>query len=399
MNRRVRITKRMVDGIAPPASGEVNLWDSEVPGFSLRVRATGSKVYVAEYRNQAQRKRRVTLGPHGRLTVDQARDLARQVLAAVAQGRDPAEDRQESRSTPTFEALASRYIEQHAAPKKKSSSVQADERLLRLYILPALGHRKVVEIGLKDMADLHHAMRSKPFQANRMLALLSKMFNLAERWGLRPQGSNPCRWVDRYPEKHRERFLSAAEIARLGAVLDEEEATEPFVVLAIRLLLLTGARRSEVLTLRWSNVDFERGALRLPDSKTGAKAIPLGPPVLALLSAAPRLEGNPYVIPGRRAGGRLVGLFRPWDRIRERAGLGDLRLHDLRHSFASVGAAAGLGLPILGAILGHRHPATTARYAHLDDDPRRAAVARISNEIASALNNRPGGEVVPFSRS
>jgi integrase len=353
MSQRVKITKRMVDGIAPPVSGEVNLWDSEVPGFSLRVRATGSKVYVAEYRNQAQRKRRVTLGPHGRLTVEQARDLARQVLAAAAQGRDPAEDRQESRSAPALEDLASRYVEQHATPKKKSSSVEADKRLLRLYILPALGRRKVAEIGLKDIADLHHAMRNTPPQANRMLALLSKMFNLAERWGLRTQGSNPCRWVDRYPEKHRERFLSAAEIARLGAVLDEEEATEPLVVLAIRLLLLTGARRNEVLTLRWSDVDFERSALCLPDSKTGAKMIPVGPPVLALLSAAPRLEGNPYVIPGRRAGGRLVGLFRPWARIRERAELGELRLHDLRHSFASIGAAAGLGLPILGSILGH----------------------------------------------
>jgi integrase len=397
MNRRVKITKRMVDGMAPPTSGEVNLWDSEVPGFSLRVRATGSKVYVAEYRNQAQRKRRVTLGPHGRLTVEQARDLARQVLAAAAQGKDPAELRQESRSAPTLEDLATRYIEQHAAPKKKSSSVEADKRVLKLYILPTLGRRKVAEIALKDMADLHHAMRSKPTQANRTLALLSKMFNLAERWGLRPQGANPCRWIDRYPEKRRERFLSSAEIARLGAVLNEEEAKDPFIVLAIRLLLLTGSRRNEVLTLRWSEVDFERGALRLPDSKTGAKVIPLGPPALALLAAAPRLEGNPYVIPGRRAGGRLVGLQRPWSLIREKAGLGDLRLHDLRHSFASIGAAAGLGLPVLGAILGHRHPATTARYAHFDDDPRRAAAARISNEIASALNNRSGGEVVPFS--
>lgn len=396
MHQRVKITKRTVDGIDPPTSGEVNLWDSEVPGFSLRVRSSGSKVYVVEYRNRANRKRRVTLGVHGRLTVDQARDLAREIFAAVARGEDPAEERQESRSAPTLSDLAARYLEQHAAPKKKPSSAAADERVLRLYVLPNLGRRKVEEIRLKDMADLHNAMRAKPIQANRTIALLSKMFNLAERWGLRPYGSNPCRGIDRFREKRRERFLSAAEIARLGTVLDAEEPTEPFIVLAIRLLLLTGARRNEVLTLRWSDVDFERAALRLPDSKTGAKVIPLGPPVLALLAAAPRLEDNPYVIPGRRTGGRLVGLHRPWVAIRERAGLGDLRLHDLRHSFASIGAAAGLGLPILGAILGHRHPATTARYAHFDDDPRRAAAVRISNEIASALNNRSDG--VPFSR-
>lgn len=382
---RVKVTKRTVDAVVVPAEGEVNIWDSEVPGFSLRVRSTGSKTYVVEYRNSAQRKRRVTLGRHGRLTVEQARDLARQVLAAVACGEDPAEERQERLSAPTFDDLASRYLEQHAGPKKKASSTAADARVLRLYVLPSFGHRKVAEIGLKDIAKLHNAMRSKPIQANRTLSLLSKMFTLAERWGLRLPNSNPCRGIDRYPEKRRERFLSGAELARLGEVLDEEQHQEPFLVLAIRLLLLTGARRDEVLTLRWSQVDFERSCLRLPDSKTGAKVIPLGPTALELLATAPRLEGNPFVIPGRRAGGRLVGVHRPWVRIREKAGLGDVRLHDLRHSFASVGAGAGLGLPVLGAILGHHHPATTARYAHLADDPRREAAARISDEIAAAL--------------
>jgi len=179
MSRRAKITKRTIDAIVPPASGEINLWDSEVPGFGLRVRYTGSRVYVVEYRNRAQRKRRVTLGPHGRLTVDQARNLARQVLAAVARGEDPAEERQESRSAPSFDELANRYLEQHAALKKKP--------------------------------------------ADRALAVLSKMFSLAERWDLRPPGSNPCHGIDRYPERRRERFLSAEELARLGAVLEEEE--------------------------------------------------------------------------------------------------------------------------------------------------------------------------------
>jgi integrase len=398
MNRRVRITKRMVEGVEIPSSGEVNLWDSEVPGFSLRVRSTGSKVYVVEYRNRVQRKRRVTLGRHGKITVELARDLARQVLADVARGEDPAEARQSYRTAPTLEDLASRYMDEHASRKKKPASVEADASLLRLYILPALGQRKVAEIGSKHVADLHSSMRDVPFQANRVLALLSKMFNLAERWELRPRGENPCRFMDRFPEKRRERFLSSAEIARLGAVLDEVEAQEPFVVLAIRLILLTGARRDEILTLRWSEVDFERSVLRLADSKTGAKMIPLGPIVLALLAKAPRVEDNPYVIPGRRPGARFVGIHRPWARIREKAELEDVRIHDLRHSFASIGAAAGLGLPVLGAILGHSHPATTARYAHLADDPRRAAAARISNEIAAALSNRPAGEVIEFRK-
>jgi integrase len=397
MGRRVKLTKRIVEGAEPPRSTQdLNLWDSEVPGFGVRVRAGGSRVYVVEYRNREQRKRRLTLGPHGRVTVDQARELARQALAAVARGEDPAEARQDQRGAPTLADLAKRYMEQHAGPKKKPASVGADERILRLYVLPALGPRRVAAIGLKEIADLHHAMRDKPVQANRMLALLSKMFGLAERWGLRPPGSNPCRGVDRFPERRRERFLSAAELERLGAVLGDEETADPFVVLAIRLLLLSGARRDEVLNLRWSEVNFERACLSLPDSKTGAKLIPLGPAAQVVLAEAPHLEGNPYVIPGRRTGGRLIGLQRPWVRIRERAGLGDLRLHDLRHTFASFGAAAGLGLPVLGAILGHRNQATTARYAHLADDPRQAGAARISGEIAAAMKRRQGGEVLAF---
>jgi integrase len=398
MVRRVKVTKRVVEGTAAPQSGELNLWDTEVPGFGLRLRAGGSRVYVVEYRNREQRKRRLTLGPHGRLTVEQARKLATQTMAAVGRGEDPAEARNEERAAPTVAELAKRYLDQHAKPKKKALSIAADERILRLYVLPALGRRRAAAIALKDIADLHHEMRDKPVQANRMLALLSKMFNLAERWGLRSPGSNPCRGVDRFPERRRERFLSAGELERLGAVLDEVEPAEPFVVLAIRLLLLSGARRDEVLTLRWSEVNFERACLSLPDSKTGAKLIPLGPAPLSALAAAPRLEGNPFVIPGRRIAGRLVGLQRPWARIRERAGLGDLRLHDLRHTFASYGAAAGLGLPVLGAILGHRNQATTARYAHLADDPRQAGAARISGEIAAALNGRQAAEVINFPK-
>jgi len=384
---RAKLTKRLLDALRTPDSGELKVWDTELRGFLVRLRTGGSRKFIVEWMRD-RRTRRVTLGDYGPLTVDQARDLARQILAQVAKGEDPAAERASERTAPTMADLAERYLEQHAALKKKPSSIETDERLLKNYVIPALGRRKVAEVGLKHMADLHHAMRGTPVQANRTLALLSKMFNLAERWGLRPQGANPCRGIDRFRETRRERFLSGAEIARLGAVLEEEAPNEPFVVLAIRLLLLTGARRNEVLTLRWSEVDFERGALRLTDSKTGAKAIPLGPTALAILAATPRLEGNPYVIPGRRAGGRLVGLFRPWVRIRERADLGDLRLHDLRHSFASIGAAAGLGLPILGSILGHKSHATTARYAHLGDDPRRAAAARISDEIAAALSRK-----------
>lgn len=272
---------------------------------------------------------------------------------------------------------------------------------MRLSVLPALGKRKVVSISTKDVADLHHELRSKPFQANRLLALLSKMLNLAEAWGLRPLHSNPCSHVERYREPKRERFLSPAELTKLGEALAEVEdngSEDPAAILAIRLLLLTGARRNEILTLRWEHVDLDNGLLKLPDSKTGPKSVPLGPAAVALLAALPRVEANPYVAPGRRSGDRFKGLHRPWARIRERAGLPDLRLHDIRHSFVAVGIAANLGLPVLGSILGHKHPATTARYAHLADDPRRAAASRISQEIAANLNGQPAAEVIPFKK-
>jgi integrase len=397
---QAKITKRLADSIHAPASGEVKVWDTSLPGFVLRVRAGGSKRFVVEWKRSG-RKRRLTLGVYGPITVDEARELAKQALARVSRGEDPAEERANERTAATVADLAKRYLERHAGPKKKATSVEADERMLRLYVLPALSQRKVNAVGLKEVSDLHHGMRDKPIQANRVLSLVSKMLNLAETWGLRPLHSNPCPRIGRYREHKCERFLSGAELRKLGEALSEVErdgSEEPAVVFAIRLLLLTGARRDEILDLRWEDVDLATGTLNLPDSKTGEKSIPLGPAAVELLSATPRIEGHPYVIPGRRPGKRFVGLHRPWARIRSRGGLEGLRLHDIRHSFASVGVAANLGLPVLGAILGHRHPATTARYAHLDDDPRRAAAARISGEIAAALNGQPLGDVIPIRK-
>jgi integrase len=398
---RAKITKRLLDSLQPPASGEVKVWDTELRGFVVRVRASGRRWFAVEWMRE-RRTRRLSLGEHGPVTVDQARDRARDLLGRVAHGEDPATARAEEKSAPTFADLARRYLEEHAGPKKKPASIEADKRMLRLYVLPALRRRKVAAVGLKEVSDLHHSLREKPVQANRVLALVSKMLNLAETWGLRPLHSNPCPRIARYRESKRERFLSGAELRRLGEALsavERDRSEDPAAVLAVRLLLLTGARRDEILDLRWEDVDLETGTLNLPDSKTGKKSIPLGPAAAEVLAAAPRLEGSRYVIPGRRQAGRFVGLQRPWARIRERAGLEGVRLHDLRHSFASVGVAANLGLPVLGAILGHRHPATTARYAHLDDDPRRAAAARISSQIAADLNGQPAGEVIPFKKS
>jgi integrase len=292
--------------------------------------------------------------------------------------------------------LLERYLEDHARPHKKASSIQDDEGLIRQMLRPAFGRRKVSEVTRADVDAFHKSKKGKPYRANRALALLSKAFNLAEVWGWRPDGSNPCRHVHKFREEKRERFLSQQELARLGSALAAAERGElvsprgasvsPHAVAAIRLLIFTGARRGEILGLRWEHVNIEAGRLELPDSKTGAKFVYLPPAALQLMQELPRVDGNPHVIVGGKPGAALVNLKDPWDAIRKAVGLDDLRIHDLRHSFASVGAAGGMSLPIIGALLGHREVATTARYAHLSDDPLRSAANAIGTKISDALN-------------
>lgn len=290
----------------------------------------------------------------------------------------------------TLDALADRYLIEHAEPKKKARSVYDDRLLIDRLIRPALGKRKLSSLTRADLALLHHSLHETPCQANRIRALLSKMFNLAEKWGLRPDGSNPCRHIEKFPERKRERYLLSEELARLGKVLakaEKDSSETPQAIAAIRLLLYTGCRLGEVLGLQWSYIDLEGGLLHLPDSKTGSKIVILPGPARDLLAALPRLKGNPYVLPGRRKGRHLVNLQEPWNRLKARAELSDVRLHDLRHSFASVGAAAGLGLPIIGALLGHTQAATTHRYAHLAADPLKQAADLIAGKIADALKH------------
>ena len=260
--------------------------------------------------------------------------------------------------------------------------------MARLYVSAGLRRKFVADVTRVDIARLHLAMKDKPYQANRTLALLSKFFNWAEQYGYRTDGSNPCRHIGKYREQRHERFLSAQELARLGEVLADAEQlgkTSPFIIGAIRLLALTGARLSEILTLRWQDLDFDGASLRLPDSKTGKKSIYLNPPALQVLSSLPRVADNPYVIQGERAGAHLVNLQKPWRRIRKAAGLGDVRIHDLRHSFASIAAASGQSLYIIGSLLGHSQPQTTSRYAHLSADPLRAANDAVGEQIGSAM--------------
>jgi integrase len=386
---RNKITKRAVDRLEPGIDGsEVVLWDTEVKGFGCRVQRGGSKSYIVHYRLGSGRGapiRKLTIGKHGApWTPEKARSEAKRLLGMVESGADPAADKIARKEAPTVADLAERFLAEHAKTKRKASTASEYKRLIDRIILPAFRKRKVGDVTRHDIAKLHHNLRETPYHANRVLAVLSKIFNLAERWGWRPDSSNPCRHVERFSERKRERMLSPAELARLGDALAAYHGS-PYAVSAVKLLVFTGARLGEVLGLRWDWIDFERGQARLPDSKSGAKTLHLPPPALAVLAELPRLDGNPHVIVGQKAAAPLVNLEKPWRAIRAAAGLDDVRLHDLRHAFASVAASSGMGLPIIGKMLGHTQAATTNRYAHVASDPVKAAAAMVASKIVAAM--------------
>ena len=400
-----KITKRAVDS-AVPGARDGYLWDDELNGFGLKVTPSGGRIYRVQYRlgGRAAKARRVTIGQHGSpWSPDAARKEAKAILGELARGIDVATIRHTARQAAagaaTFGDLAARFLAEHAEAKRKDRTATEYRRLLDRVILPVLGKRRVADVTRQDVAKLHHTLRATPYQANRVLAVLSKMFSLAEAWGDRADGSNPCRHVEKFTEQRRERFSSAEELGRLGDALAGYPGS-PYVAALVKLLVFTGARLGESLTLEWAWIDFGRGETRLPDSKTGAKTLHLPPPALAVLSGLPRVEGNPFVIVGDRSGRHLVNAEKPWRGIRATAGLNDVRLHILRHAFASVAAASGMGLPIIGKMLGHSQVQTTQRYAHLAADPVKAAAAVVAGKIADAMRlGSPGtpAEATDFS--
>jgi integrase len=313
-----KLTKRVVESLQPGQKYTI-VWDSVLPGFGVRVWPSGRRVYVLQYRTKESMGRRKTIGRHGALTAEQARTIAQQWLAQVSQGGDPLVEQKTFQKSPTVAQLAARYMAEHATVKKKPGSIRPDDYNLRCHVLPALGQKKVVAVTRADIATLHHAMRETPGAANRVLALLSKMFTLVEQWGLRPEGSNPVRHIERYRERRFERFLSVEEFVRLGDALAEAERTQTeyaSVIAAIRLLIFTGARLSEILELRWEQVDFAHACVRLPDSKSGAKLIYLSPPALEVLYGIEPHESNPYVIVGREPCSHQVRAH--WERMQNR---------------------------------------------------------------------------------
>jgi integrase len=409
-----KITKRTVDSLAASASGEAVLWDAEVKGFGIRARESGGKSYILHYRVGTGRGaplRKLTIGKHGSpWTVETARAEAKRLLAEVAAGRDPAMARQADRKALTFDELIDLYLAEGVS-HKKPSTLKADRGRIQHHLRPLLGKLRADRIARADVERMRNAVTAgKTAQkiedgekrpsgsvakggkgvAAQSVTLVGAIFAFAVERGL--CADNPARGVKKAPVRKVERFLSEAEIARLAAALDAEtERTgNPYPSAAIRLLLLTGCRRGEIVNLCWEHVDFERECLRLPDSKTGAKVVYLNAPARALLQELPRMAGNSRVIPGMRAESASAAIDNVWPSVRKAGGIADVRLHDLRHSFASVGAAGGLSLPIIGALLGHKNAMTTARYAHLSADPLRAANDAVGARIAAAMNRKPG---------
>lgn len=397
-----QITKLMVERMAPGAL----LWDGTVKGFGCRRRQHEGRYYALKTRAKG-RQRWITIGRHGSpWTVESAREEAKRLLGQVAAGDDPATARDEDRRAKTLAEVATVFMDEHTKAKRRLRTVETYQDLLDRLILPDLGKHRLKDLDRSAVARWHHERRATPVSANRALLVLSKLCNWAERHGYRPDGSNPCRHVERYREQRRERFLSESELAALAKALAAARTkrgikTSPYVTAAVRLLLFTGARLGEILTLRWDMVDLGAGVLRLPESKTGAKLVYLNAPACEVLAGLPRLKGNPHVIIGEKRGAHLVNLEKPWRRIRRAAKLDDVRLHDLRHSFASMGAAHGMSLPLIGKLLGHSQPGTTARYAHLADDPVKQASEAVAARIAAAMakpRTKTRGNVVKFQR-
>ena len=420
-----RITKRTVDALKPNGS-EFTLWDDTVSGFGVRVRPTGAMSYVVVYRAGSGRGapvRRYTIAAVGKIAPERARARAKAILGLVAHGHDPADQKTAERGVPTVAELADRFIAEHVEVKCKNRTGKFYRDILDRIVKPAVGTTKADKLSRLQVGKLHSSLSSRPFQANRVLAVIGSMYAFAGRASIISESTNPARRIDKFKESRRERFLTGEELERLGGAIREAETIgipwtvdeskpnakhvpksakrftkiNPFAAAALRLLLFTGCRLREILHLRWEHVDLERGLFFLPDSKSGRKTVILNGPALAVLNGLQQV--GPYVVPGDDPEQPRPDLKRPWNAVTKHAGLVGVRLHDLRHTYASFGAGGGLGLPIIGRLLGHTQAATTARYAHLDNDPLRHASEAIAGRIAAALEGKRTSCIVPLKRA
>jgi integrase len=390
------LTKTKIKRLTPKPGAQYVLWDASLPGFGVRVSPGGARTYVLKYRLASGRVRWKTLGRVGALALDKAYRRAKADVGVVAAGGDPLLLKDQARDAPTLGSVADDFLKDIEG-KVKPATLRLYRLVIDLHLRPRLGHVPIADVSADDLMKLHHRLRATPYMANRVLAVTSALMNWAATAGYRGQGPhvNPCDGIAKYREAARRRYLTPAELVRLGCALrvaERRAAISPTAITAIRLLLLTGARVGEILSLRWREVDLANAVLRLGESKTGAKTILLSAPAVEILKAWPHFSG-PHVFPGegrgKLKGQHRVSLVDPWAWLRRRARIADVRLHDLRHSYASVAVSSGQSLPIVGALLGHTQAQTTMRYSHLMIDPLRAASNATGATIAAGLSRRP----------
>ncbi|MGJ0485134.1 MAG: tyrosine-type recombinase/integrase [Methylomicrobium sp.] len=391
-----KLTKKIVDEatyVGDAHRGERHvIWDTELSGFGLRVYPTGKKAFILSYRHNG-RKRLITLGQYGSITPDQARIEAKKHHVEIIQGRDPLEERQKARSGDTIKDLCVAYIERHASKKK---SAKDDIRRIERHIVPAWGSLKANAIKRADVAALHSKIgkNNGQYEANRVLALISKMFSLAELWGIVDEGhSNPARGVEKFKEEKRDRYVTPEEMPKLIKAIQNER--NEFARYGIWLYLLTGLRKEELLQAQWDDIDYGRNEIKIKETKKGNKHyVPLSAFARELLDNITRIEGNPFIIVGKNPGAHLVNIDKPWQRVRKAAGIEDVRIHDLRRTVGSWLAQAGNSLHLIGRVLNHSNTSTTAIYARFGQDSVREALDRHGEQILATAGVTQNSEII-----
>ena len=389
MNTNQKLTKRIVESIKSDKSEELLVWDSEIKGFGLRVYPTGRRTYFVQYRNEFQRTRRKKIGVHGHVTTEQAREMAKGLLGDVAKGGDPSQEVQARKIKASIADLAKEYLEVYAKPPNKApKSCKEDKRMLEKIILKRWADKRIEEITAYDIQHLHHELKGTLYVANRVRSLLSRMFNLAIQW--KWMSTNPVNSVKKYYEEKRNRWLDEEELERLWTILETYRSQS--VSRAIWLLVLTGARYNEVLGATWDQFDLDKGIWTKSTHNTKQKRmehLPLSSQSVELLKVMKETADKKHLFPGKIPGQPLKDIKKAWNTIRNKAGLPKVRIHDIRHTYASHLVSSGLSLSIVGKLLGHTQAATTQRYAHLADAPLRQATELFGNK-AQKICDRSG---------
>jgi len=391
---KMKLTKKAIDTATYTGNGNDRqvVWDDNLSGFGLRVYPTGKKAFVLSYRHNG-RKRMITIGQYGALTLDQAKKEAQKYLVDVIQGDDPLAVREKERTGNTLKQLCAAYVDRHAIKKK---SAHADIRRINTHLLPAWGALKASAIKRSDVAAIHAKIgkNNGEYEANRVLALLSKLFELAELWGFVDEGHpNPARGVQKFNEIQRDRYVTHEELPILIEAIQNEpnESAKQ----AIWLYLLTGLRKEELLNARWDNIDTDRNEIKIEDTKNGkSHYLPLSAAALAMLDSIPKVDGNPYIVVGKNSGAHLVNVDKPWRRVRKAAGIEDVRIHDLRRTVGSWLAQAGNDLHLIGRVLNHTNVSTTKIYARFGQDNVRTALERHGELILAKAGLKPSAEIV-----